>query len=207
MKIIQTIAAYSLLLISTNIFAASSFVTPTGRITAGLPVPVTINIDKSEKDFTINISIDSQTVMSIEKTGAIQVSSIGTRFQATGSRIKTIIKFNDGTNEVFENILDLVSATVISDKTETRKSEIGGSLVEFENKGTEFLERKSVGKHLLLVRNASNLKHFVNQVDLQLKNTVQTSNVKIFGSPSWFEPMIIVSGDFSDSMVMSISSK
>lgn len=191
-----------------SIAQAESIVqTPSGRVTAGLPVPIVIKLGHPTKDQKIEISSGGQKILSITKPEGVTINKISTRFQGISKEIITTITYKNGLEEQHNNTLDLPFAATVPDDQEIKKSEIGGRVIEFTRRGTEYqTSRKNLGDFGFYIKNAASMKHYVNRVTVGFPTDSGIINVTVLGSPYWFEPLVIFSGDFKEPSILDVAS-
>lgn len=207
MKLKTTVALTLQLAFLTSVYAESIVQTPTGRLTAGLPVPIVIKLDQPSKEQNIEITSGGQRILFITKSEGIKISQISTRFQGISKEVATTITYKDGLKEQLNSVLDLPFTSSVPDDQESKKSEMGGGKVfEFTRRGTEYQLRKGAGVFGIFVKNAASMKHYVNSVVIAFPTDSGTSNITVSGSPYWFEPLVIFNGDFKEPSVLEVIS-
>jgi hypothetical protein len=182
---------------------------PTDLLSPDFSVPITLKIDQPAALRRIQIRGQRETFMTINLPENNPIYEIGTRFTlvddvigvtTTNSSAKTI------TQGFRLNAPKL--ARVPQDRGDTERR-IGERNILFEKKGVGYLVRQKPGggEVHLLIQNAVSQDHFVKKVVINLLTPSGMKTVEIEGSPFWFEPMIIIKGDFQDASVMSVTSE
>lgn len=188
------------------VHAGSKVTTPGGRLTAGLPVPIQIDIEYPQNPFTVDIVSGGNKIITITKNGSIPIKMISTRFQGVAKEINTTISYADGSQESHSNFIDLPTPASIPNDVVRKNSDLGGKIFEFTQKGKDYTLKQVGDQTKILILNAVSKQHFVNEATIKFTNGKTNSLVKVFGSPYWFEPFVVFQGNYDNATMQGIQS-
>jgi hypothetical protein len=195
--------------LSLNATAQVTVQYPNDLVSPDLPLPINLKIDNPNLVRKIEIRGQHDTFMTINLPEGNPVTEIGTRFTLVDDVIGVASTDSAGKTTTQGFKLNAPNkAQVPQDRGDTERK-IGSGTILFKKSGVGYLIRRKPegGEVRLLIQNAASRSHFVEKVTINLATSTGMKSVEIQGSPFWFEPMLILKGDFSDSSVASVVTK
>lgn len=192
-------------LCASAVHAQPVITTPKGRVTASLSMPIKIDLpDGSRKQFDISIESEGTNLIQISTSGDIKIHSISTRFQALSANVGVSVATPSAAPYRTERTLDIPAPAVIPEDRDESKGIIGGSEYTFVRGGKEIQGKITPGRFAFFIKNAASRKYFVNEVEVELTKAGRRSTLKIKGSPYWYEPLMVIEGDFETGKVLQV---
>jgi hypothetical protein len=192
-------------LMSAAVQAEPVITIPKDRVTAGYAIPIKIDLsNENRKQFDINIMSDGINLIQVSASGDVDIRSVSTRFQALSANVGVSVASLGTPLFKTDRTLDLPAPAVIPDDQAMVMAIIGKTSYTFIRAGKEVQTKNSSGRFAFFVENAVSRKHFVNEVDIELVKGEQRATVSIKGSPYWFEPLMVLEGDFDTAKVIRI---
>jgi len=190
---------------ASTVNAQPAVTTPSDRVTAALPIPIKVDLPEgSRKQFDISIESAGTKLIQISASGSIDVYSISTRYQAFKANVSVSVASPSAPPFRTERTLDLPEPAVIPEDREESMAILGPVKYTFVRGGTEVHGRINPHKFTFVVKNAASRKHFVNEVEVELTKSGQRSILKIKGSPYWYEPLMVIEGDFDTARIIQV---
>jgi len=194
-------------LYTTTAFAQPVVTTPGGRVTAGLPVPIAINFaGEGQKQFDVTIASEGVNLIQASKQGEIGIRQISTRFQALSARVEVSVSAPDTEPFQTTNTLDLPAPAVIPEDRADAVAIIGKNTYSFIRSGKDVETKNAPGRFAFFVKNASSRKHYVTEMEVELTKGDRREIVRIKGSPYWYEPLMVIEGNFDSGAVIRVVS-
>lgn len=181
--------------------------TPSGRLTPNLAIPIKIELPKgNQNNFDISIASGGVSLIQVSTSGDVTVRAIATRFQATSSNVRVGLATLGETIYQTDRFLDISEFPTIPEDRDRATYMIGKTTYNLTRGGKEVELRNSPGKFIFFVKNAASKKHYVNEVEIELTKADLRSTVKVKGSPYWYEPLMILEGDFDAGAILRVVS-
>lgn len=194
-------------LYATTTLAQPVVTTPDGRLTAELPVPITINFSGGGlQQFDLTISSEQVNLIQASKKGEIGIRQISTRFQAPNASVDVGVNATNTPPFRTTKTLDLPAPAVIPEDRADATAIIGKNSYSFTRSGKDVETKNMPGRFAFFVKNASSRRHYVNEVEVELTKGDKREIVTIKGSPYWYEPLMVIEGDFDSGSVKRVVS-
>ena len=189
-------------------FADVIVVLPTDEVTTGFSIPIVVKSTGGEfSGSELKISGRSGDYLKLKFDVNTPVSSISTRFRGVDDQVEVQVLTHDGKKQTQTHQLKFKAPAVVPTDSGDVQSLIGSTTFTFTQGSVSTELREQKGRAIVLVKNAASQKHFVESLRLELGTTGGVSYATVYGSPYWFEPLIVFSGDFLNAKVLEVKSK